>query len=250
VPSLRLHSPQRANASETTEGARGLATVAFVSIDLPRRPVPSAPLDLATLVQPGRSALLTVEVQNAVVGEHGVLPALAAAVTASGALERIGALARAARAAGIPVMHCTAEFRPDGLGSNRNARLFAATRKAGAGRPASPGAFDLHEAIAAEPGDLVLPRLHGVSPMTGTSVDPILRNLGVTTIVATGVSVNIALMGLAFEAVNLGYRLVLPRDATAGVDDRYVDAVYEHTLSLVATVTTAAAVIDVWQRAR
>jgi nicotinamidase-related amidase len=107
--------------------------------------------------------------------------------------------------------------------------------------------FEVPAAIGVDDRDLVLPRLHGLSPMTGTSVDPVLRNLGRTTIVATGVSVNVAIMGLAFEAVNLGYQLVLPRDAVAGVDDRYVDAVFEHTFSLVATVTTTAALLDAWR---
>ena len=82
--------------------------------------------------------------------------------------------------------------------------------------------------------------------MAGTSLDAILRNLGVTTIVATGVSVNVALLGLSFDAVNLGYQIVLPRDATAGIGAEYVDAVYANTLSLLATITTAAAVIDAW----
>jgi nicotinamidase-related amidase len=200
-------------------------------------------------VAPGHTALVTVEVQNMVVGKHGVLPALAATVAAGGMIENIGALARAARPVGVPVVHCTAEARADGLGGNRNARLFAAIRKAGGDTPAPLGAFELHPGVGAEPEDLILPRLHGVSPMTGTSLDPILRNLGVSTIVATGVSVNIALMGLAFEAVNSGYQLVIPRDATAGVDERYVDAVYEHTLSLVATVTTTADVIGAWHDA-
>jgi biuret amidohydrolase len=85
--------------------------------------------------------------------------------------------------------------------------------------------------------------------MTDTSVDPILRNLGVSTVVGTGVSVNVALLGLAFEAVNRGYQIVLPRDATAGVDDAYVDAVHANTLSLVATVTTVDAVAGVWHDA-
>jgi biuret amidohydrolase len=201
---------------------------------------------LAELVAPTHTALLTVEVQNMVVGEHSVLPVLAAAVTRSGMLERIGALARVARSSGVTVLHCTAESRPDGLGGNRNARLFGATRKARGGAAIPSAAFDLHEAVGVQPTDLVLARLHGLSPMTGTSVDPVLRNLGVTTIVATGVSVNIALLGLVFEAVNLGYQVVLPRDATAGVDEAYVDAVYEHTLSLLATVTTSDAVIEAW----
>jgi nicotinamidase-related amidase len=197
---------------------------------------------LAELVAPERTALLTVEVQEVTVGEHSAVPPLAKAVRAAGVLDRIAALARAARAVGIPVIHCTAESRTDRVGGNRNARLFALARKGSV----DPARFAVHHGVGVEPSDLVLPRLHGVSPMTGTSVDPILRNLGVTTIVATGVSVNVALMGLAFEAVNLGYQLVLPRDAVAGVDEAYVDAVFEHTLSLVATVTNAAALLDRW----
>ncbi|MGQ0826269.1 MAG: isochorismatase family protein [Actinomycetota bacterium] len=192
------------------------------------------------MVAPDCAALVTVEVQEGVVGARSAVPALAAA--AAPALSRIGALAAAARAAGVPVVHCTAKMRPDRLGSNRNAPLFAL---AGRARP-SPEAAAVHPEIGAAPSDLVLARLHGVSPMTATSLDPILRNLGVRTVVATGVSVNVALLGLAFEAVNHGYQLVLPRDATAGVDDAYVDAVYANTLSLLATVTTAQAVIDAW----
>ncbi len=59
-------------------------------------------------------------------------------------------------------------------------------------------------------------------------------------------SVNLALMGLAFEAVNLGYQIVLPRDAVAGVGAAYVDAVFEHTFSLIATVTTTKALLRTW----
>ena len=39
-------------------------------------------------------------------------------------------LARAARAAGIPVVHCTAETRDDRKGANHNARLFLGVQKA------------------------------------------------------------------------------------------------------------------------
>ena len=63
--------------------------------------------------------------------------------------------------------------------------------------------------------DLVLTRPHGLDPMAGTDLDPVLRNLGVTTIVVTGVSVNVAVTNLVMDAVNLGYQVVLPRDAVA-----------------------------------
>lgn len=203
--------------------------------------------DLADLVASDHTALLTVEVQQGVVGEHGMLPPLAAAVAAGRVLERIAGLCREARVVGVPVLHCTAETRPDGLGGNRNARLFAVARRAGPPPPAGSHAFDVHPAVGVEPADFVLSRLHGLSPLAGTSLDAILRNLGVTTIVATGVSVNVALLGLTFDAVNLGYQIVLARDATAGIGDDYVDALYANTLSLLATVTTTAAVVDAWR---
>ncbi len=49
-----------------------------------------------------------------------------------------------------------------------------------------------------------------------------------------------------FDAVNAGYEVVVPRDAVAGLPPSYVDAVFEHTLGLLATVTTTAEVLDVW----
>lgn len=182
-------------------------------------------------------------------GDLSRIPALAAAVAAGGVLDNIAILCRAAREVEVPVLHCTAASRPDRLGSNHNARLFALSRRAGVPRPGSR-AFEVHTAVGVEPTDLVMARLHGLSPMAGTSLDAVLRNIGVTTIVATGVSVNVALTGLTFDAVNLGYQVVLVRDATAGVGAEYVDAVYENTLSLLATVTTTAEVVEAWDLAR
>ena len=51
----------------------------------------------------------------------------------------------------------------------------------------------------------------------GTELDPVLRNLGIRTIVAAGVSVNVALTNLVFDGVNVGYQVVVPRDAVAGL---------------------------------
>jgi nicotinamidase-related amidase len=198
-------------------------------------------------VAPGHTALVTSEVQENVVGDSTRLPELAAAVAAGGVLARIARLCRGARDVGIPVLHCTTESRPDRLGSNHNARLFGVSRRAGA-PPAGSRPFDVHPAVGVEPVDFVLPRLHGLSPLAETSLDAILRNLGVTTIVATGVSVNVALLGLTFDAVNRGYQVVLVRDATAGVGEEYVDALYTGTLALLATVTTSAEVLEAWER--
>jgi nicotinamidase-related amidase len=205
------------------------------------------PLDLQQLVAPDHTALVLQEVQNGVVGEPSALPMLAAEADKVGVVAHCAELARAARAGGIPVVHCTAETRPDAKGANRNARLFMGARKSPVALTPGSAAVQPPAEIGVDPADLVLPRHHGLGPMTGTQLDPILRNLGVTTIVGVGVSVNIGMTNFAFDAVNRGYQFVLPRDAVAGIPAEYVAAVMEHTLSLVATLTTSADVVAAWQ---
>ena len=190
------------------------------------------------------TAVITQELQGAVVGPNAGLAMLADEARRV-ALPNIARLLPAARAAGHHVVHCLVQRRPDGLGSNHNARLFAAGKRAVDITPGSAGATLLPE-FGPEPEDLVLARWHGVGPMGGTDLDAILRNLGVTTIVAVGVSLNIAIPNLVMDAVNAGYRVVIPRDAVAGVPADYGKAVIDNTLALLATVTTTAALIEDW----
>jgi nicotinamidase-related amidase len=84
--------------------------------------------------------------------------------------------------------------------------------------------------------------------MAGTDLDATLRNLGVSTIVAVGVSVNVAITNLVMDAVNLAYRVVVPRDAVAGIPADYATAIVDNTLSLLATLTTTDDLIDVWKQ--
>ena len=88
------------------------------------------PVDFAALVAPAHTALVLQEVQNGVAGTPSVLPALSEAAAAVDLIGNCARLARAARAAGIAVVHCTAETRDDHKGANHNARLFLAVQKA------------------------------------------------------------------------------------------------------------------------
>ncbi|MFM7616979.1 MAG: cysteine hydrolase family protein [Actinomycetes bacterium] len=203
-------------------------------------------LDLVDLVAPAHTALVLQEVQNGVVGEPSALPALADACRAVDLVAHCAALAGRARAVGVPVFHCTAETREDLRGANRNARLFMGVLKAPVRLLPGSAAVQVPDEIGVAPEDIVLPRYHGLGPLTGTQLDHLLRNLGVTTIVGVGVSVNIGMTDFAFSAVNHGYQFVMPRDAVAGVPGDYADAVIDNTLALVTTVTTTDAVLTAW----
>ncbi|WP_329407779.1 cysteine hydrolase [Nocardia vinacea] len=203
--------------------------------------------NLTDLVAPGHTALVTQECQGAVVGPDAGLAVLADEARRE-ALPNIGKLLPVARTAGVRVVHCLVRRRADGLGSNHNAKLFDLGRRGVSITQGSSGAALLPE-FGPEPADLVLSRSHGLGPMGGTDLDAVLRNLGVRTIVAVGVSLNVAIPNLVMDAVNAAYDVVLPRDAVAGVPRAFGDAMIEHSLSLLTTVTTTQDLLEAWHRA-
>jgi nicotinamidase-related amidase len=203
------------------------------------------PIDLGALLEPARTAIVTSEVQNGVVGSPSALPALAEAAQVA-MVPNLAKLLPVARAAGVQVVHCTAYRREDGKGFNTNARLFGGVRKSPVAMLPGSAAVEVLAELGPEPEDLVLTRTHGLNPMGGTDLDAVLRNLGITTIVPTGVSVNVAITNLVMDAVNAGYDVVLPRDAVAGIPQEYADAVIDNTLSLLATVCTTDDLLGFW----
>ena len=203
-------------------------------------------VDLAELIDPAHTALVTQEVQQGVVGPDAALPVLAEVAQRS-CVPNVGRLCRAARSVGVPVVHCVAMRRTDGLGSNTNARLFHGVTKAPVKLTPGTPAVAVHPELGPEPSDLVLSRLHGLGPMGGTDLDPILRNAGVRTIVGVGVSVNVGMLSFVMDAVNLGYQFVMPRDAVAGVPEDYAEAVLDNTVALLATLPATDDVLGIWE---
>lgn len=204
-------------------------------------PAPS----LAELVEPSGTAVLVQELQNGVVGPDGLFTGLVEACEEVGVVENTAALARAARAVEVPVVHATAENLPGDFGVNHNARLFGAARAAGGhNRPGTDSVqpvAEVHEA-----GDVVMPRYHGLSPLTGAQLDSLLRNEGITTLVVAGVSLNVAIPNVVFDAVNRSYQVVVVTDAVAGTPVAYGEAVVANTLAVVATLATTADVVAAW----
>ncbi len=210
------------------------------------------PVDLAELlagralpggrpqVLPGRfpAAVLTMEIQRGVVGDLSSFPELAEAARGARVVEHTARLLGAARAAGVPVVHCTAEFRADRRGTVSNTPLHTAVLRRPEHLLEGTAATELTPRIGPAPSDLVSSRRHGVSPFTGTALDATLRALGAGVVVVTGVSVNLGVFGLCVEAVNLGYQVVLVTDAVAGLPAEYAAEVVRRSLALVATLAT------------
>ncbi len=210
---------------------------------------------LAALVDPASTAVLTMELQRGVVGPDAMMQALVERVSAAGTVRAAAAVCDAARGVGASVVHCVVHTREDGAGTAVNCRILGLADKLRREHGIAPtlagsdGARLVPE-LGDDPRDLIAARGHGLTPFTATSLDQTLRNLGVTTVVATGVSVNVGIMGLCLSAVDLGYQVVLVRDAVAGVPAEYEEAVIEHSLAMVATVVTSAELLEAWETSR
>lgn len=203
-------------------------------------------VDLKELLRPERCALLMMECQRGIIGGGGRFNALAEAVERGGTVAQIRRLVLAARRRGVAVFHLTTSRRADGRGAISNCAILAAGRKS---EPLVVGS-ERHAVVAElapEEGDFAVNRQHGLTPFHGTELDQLLRNLGVQTVVATGVSVNVGVLGLTIEAVNAGYQVVVPREAVAGTPPEYVEAVLQNTLRLLATVSAADDVLAAWE---
>jgi nicotinamidase-related amidase len=203
------------------------------------------PFDVAPLVVPASTALLINEVQPSVVGRDDPLSESAQRI-----LPNIVRLADAGRVAGVQVMHCIKVFRRDSLARNRNIMLYRLRGQI----PAEPlpadsrpieGCFPAPE-LGPDERDLVMTRLHGMGSACDTGVVPVLRNLGITTVVVTGVSINIGIANTVMDLVNQAFEVVLASDAVAGTPDEYAEQMMRHTLRYLASVTTTDELVAAW----
>jgi nicotinamidase-related amidase len=199
------------------------------------------PLDLGELLAPAHTAVLTLELQQRVVGLD-VDNELA--VESRLTFTAIAQLLSVARAANVDVVHCV--LSPALVpGAAPNYPLASALAKRGQ-LGTRPGGDDVVPEIGPEPSDYVVARHHGVGPFTGTELDAVLRRLHARTLVVTGVSLNLGVLALCIEAVSLDYRVVIATDGVAGTPREYGQLLLDNTLANLATRLTCAEIGDVW----
>lgn len=65
------------------------------------------------------------------------------------------------------------------------------------------------------------------SPFSGTDLDRRLRERGVETLIVTGAETDVCVLAAVISAVDLGYRIVLPKDGLCSSSDETHDALIE-----------------------
>ncbi|MES2289128.1 MAG: isochorismatase family cysteine hydrolase [Pseudomonadota bacterium] len=191
----------------------------------------------------GRAALIVNECQLGVVdAAHSGFPGLAEQVAQRGILDRIAALASAFRSRALPVIHVPVVHREDLADIRPNSLINALTLKGGKMKAGSPEAAYVPQLVPVA-SDVIIERPAGLIAFIGTSLDATLRRLGVSTVVLTGVSTNLAMPGNAMAAVDMGYHVVVPEDCIAGADPETHKVIVAQQLRMLARITTAEAVM-------
>lgn len=162
-------------------------------------------------LQPGnRPALLIVDVVAAYLNEGSPLfMASAAAALASNAR-----LAKAARAAGVPVVFTNVSYKPDGSDGGVFYRKAPVLKAFVEGSPL--GAFP--PGLTPEPGDKVFTKQYP-SAFFGTGLAEALHAEGVDTVIVTGYSTSGCVRASALDAMQYGFVPLVVREACADRHD-------------------------------
>jgi len=196
-------------------------------------------------LDPGRAALCIVEMQNDIVhesniGKRGIGGVLAAQVQKRGVIAKLQGVIAAARARAVPILYINFCGKP---GFPRPNTLIHRRSQRQPMLMEGTWGVETHAAIAPRPEDFVLERTVGVDGSYGTQLYPVLRMLGRTTMLMSGVSTNLAVEGIVRASVNRGFDMVLIEDCCASYPDEWHQFSVENIMPLLATVTSAEAVV-------
>ncbi|MHB8662046.1 MAG: cysteine hydrolase family protein [Acidimicrobiales bacterium] len=202
------------------------------------------PLDVTPYLEPATCAVVNMECQENLLGPRSILPGLARAAATLGLIDNLAVLFDAARGVGVRIYYCTDERRPDGFGFARNTLVHL---RMASGEDGSGGHGPVMKKIAPRPEDVVLRREQGLTGFYATALDAYLRNTDVSTVILTGVSLNIAVLGTAIEAMNRGFTVIVPEDCVASDPPEYAEAAMRYTMRNVAFVVPSQTILDFWR---
>ena len=154
------------------------------------------------------TALLVMDVQNAIVERFA----------AAGVLERAVAAAAAARAHGVPVIFVRVAFRPGHPEVSPRNKAFGGIRaSAAADAFADPDATAIYPRVAPADEEVVVTKRR-VSAFAGSDLDVVLRAGAIRELVLCGIATSGVVLSTLRQAADLDYRLTVLRDACADAD--------------------------------
>ena len=191
-----------------------------------------------------RAALIIQDMQNDVMIEGGAFAESGAPEHAKeqNVVENVKELAKACRAAGIPVIHVHYIVEDGAPALKLNAPLFEGVKEANALVRGSWGAAPA-DGLEPQEGDFVVEKMR-MSAWQGTKLELLLAGLGRDTIIVTGAWTNMSIEHTSRTGADKGYYMIVPEDGCSTMNADWHNASINFALQNVSTVTTCGAVLE------
>jgi maleamate amidohydrolase len=135
------------------------------------------------------------------------------------AVEQSVTLLDAARNTGVPVIYTKVLYHPSGVDGGLFVKKVPALRMLVEGEPLA----EIDPKIPPAPEDLVIVKNYP-SPFFGTSLNSTLMGLGIDTLILLGCSTSGCVRAAAIDAIQYGYRVIVPRECVGDRHDGPHDA--------------------------
>lgn len=159
-----------------------------------------------------------------------------AEVQRRGVVKKTAGVLDSARSKGLPIVYTRVCFQAGHSDLVVSNPLFGAVAQFGALVDGERGAQIIDE-LRPQPGDLVVSN-NRVNGFVNSSLDFVLRNRDINTLILTGVATNITIESTARTATDLGYRAIVLTDCVSADSQENHDAAIR-TLGLLAEVSTS-----------
>jgi maleamate amidohydrolase len=154
-------------------------------------------------------------------------------------------LLAAARTARVPIIYTKVLYHPSGMDGGLFVKKVPALRALVAGEPLA----EIDSKITPEPEDLVIVKNYP-SCFFGTTLQSTLMGLGVDTLVLIGCSTSGCVRAAAIDAIQYGYRVIVPRECAGDRHDAPHDANLFDINAKYGDVVPKATVIEYFQGIR
>lgn len=198
-------------------------------------------------VEPGRCALLVIDVQNDFCHVEGALGRRGYDLSMNPEMvPRLLRLIQEAKEASIPVLYIRLARKTEGEWPAMD-RLFRAQFGEDYIRVAVEGTWgvDYYGGLHPEPGDIVITKPR-YGAFAETELEAVLRGLGVQSLILTGVATNVCVESTAREGFMRDYDVVVVSDCCASVSRARHEATLENIALHFGWVATAEEVAKAW----
>jgi nicotinamidase-related amidase len=201
---------------------------------------------------PNRTAIVSIDLHRGHLEDDPLCPC--PAPRAREIVAPVDAFHAQARTLGVPVIHVRSTLREGGIddvAGRKSAWRLVFPLHVGAIGNADAHAIEgtrwTEFVTEVDSRDLVVSGKKRLSAFYPTDLDFLLRNMGIGTLVLDGCLADCCVLNTAFDASNLGYRVVVPQDLVAGTNPDLEAAAMRIVAMHVGLVTTGPILLQAWR---